>query len=276
MFKKIALALVLLGGGVWFGLPDLLHALGLHPTCPPFEGNLEGRSALLISTSHSEMCGESGGKTGVASSELLQPYYEFLDAGMDVDVASIQGGEIPIEPGMLDWPLEDDTARRYKADPVALEKVENSLRIDDVNFRRYDVVFLAGGWGAAWDLGTSRVLGDKITQANAAGALLGAVCHGPLGLTLARDERGAPLLRGRRVTGVTDEAVSALGITCTPQHPETELRRIGAIFEEDHEGVHELFTNYRTRDGNLFTGMNQNASCSTAQDILYALLAEQG
>ncbi|NRA02644.1 MAG: DJ-1/PfpI family protein [Myxococcales bacterium] len=172
-----------------------------------------------------------------------------------------------------DWPLATEYGERYLQDRVLLEKVAGSRRIDDIDFTNYDVVFLAGGWGAARDLGTSEVLGRKMTQANAAGALLGAVCHGALGLIQARDESGAPLLRGRRVTGVTDEAVEALGITCTPQHPETELRRVGAIFEEDHEGEHELFTNYRTRDGNLFTGMNQNASCSTAQDIMYALLA---
>ena len=51
--------------------------------------------------------------------------------------------------------------------------------------------------------------------------------------------------------------VYALGL-----HPECE---------ENHDAFHELFTNYRTRDGNLFTGMNQNASCGRAQDILYAL-----
>ena len=72
-------------------------------------------------------------------------------------------------------------------------------------------------------------------------------------------------------TCVTDEAVEALGITCTPMHPETEMRRLGVVFEEDHDAAHELFTNHRTRDGNLFTGMNQNASCSTAQDVMTAL-----
>ena len=272
MLKKIVIALLIVVAVVWLGLPRLLRGLGLHPECPPFEGDLSGRRALVISTSHSEMCGEDGGKTGVASSELLHPYYEFLDAGMEVDVASIKGGPIPIEPGMLDWPLATEYEDRYKRDPILLENVEDSFRIDDVDFTDYDVVFLAGGWGAAWDLGTSEVLGEKITQANASGAFLGAVCHGALGLIQARDENGAPLLEGRRATGVTDEAVEALGITCTPQHPETELRRVGAVFEESHEGVHELFTNYRTRDGNLFTGMNQNASCSTAQDIMYALL----
>ena len=96
----------------------LLHALqnvrfSLHPECPPFEADLAGRSALVIGTSHSEMCGEKGGKTGVASSELMHPYYEFLDAGMEVDVASIRGGEIPIEPGMQDWPIAGEYENRY-------------------------------------------------------------------------------------------------------------------------------------------------------------------
>jgi putative intracellular protease/amidase len=271
MLKKIVIVLAVLALVVWLGLPRLLTALGLHPECPAFEGDLSGRSALVISTSHDEMCGEKGGKTGVAASELLHPYYEFLDAGMDVDIASIQGGEIPIEPGMLDWPLAGAYEKRFKADPVALERVAKSKKIDDIDFTQYDVVFLAGGWGAAFDLGQSKVLGDKITEANAKGVTLGAVCHGPLGLIQARDVDGSPLLKGRRATGVTDEAVEALGITCTPMHPETEMRRVGAIFEEDQEGLHALFTNYRTQDGNLFTGMNQNASCSTAQDILYSL-----
>ena len=271
MFKKISVGLLLVAILVWMGLPVLLQGLGLHPECPPFEGDLSGRSALVISTSHSEMCGEGGGKTGVAASELLHPYYEFLDAGMDVDIASIQGGDIPIEPGMLDWPMAGEYEKRFEADPVALAAVGHSLKIDDVDFTQYDVVFLAGGWGAAFDLGQSKVLGDKITEANASGALLGAVCHGPLGLIQARDTDGTPLLEGRRATGVTDEAVEALGITCTPMHPETEMRKLGVVFEEDHDAVHELFTNHRTQDGNLFTGMNQNASCSTAQDVMTAL-----
>jgi hypothetical protein len=44
-----------------------------------------------------------------------------------------------------------------------------------------------GGWGAAYDLGFSKVLGRRITEAYAAGKVVGGVCHGPLGLLLARD-----------------------------------------------------------------------------------------
>ena len=61
-----------------------------------------------------------------------------------------------------------------------------------------------------------------------AGKVIGGVCHGPLGLLLAKDENGAPLVKGCRLTAVTDKQVQELGITMTPQHPERELRAAGA------------------------------------------------
>ena len=64
-----------------------------------------------------------------------------------------------------------------------------------MDFTGYDIVFLAGGWGAAYDLGTSSVLGEGISRAWAAGRVVGGVCHGPLGLLLALDETGQPLVR---------------------------------------------------------------------------------
>ena len=36
--------------------------------------------------------------TGVFGSEMTAPYYEFSDGGMKVDLASIKGGPIPIDP----------------------------------------------------------------------------------------------------------------------------------------------------------------------------------
>ena len=45
--------------------------------------------------------------------------------------------------------------------------------VDDLDFTQYDLVYMAGGWGAAYDLGTSEVLGRKISEAYAGGAVLG-------------------------------------------------------------------------------------------------------
>jgi putative intracellular protease/amidase len=186
---------------------------------------------------------------------------------MTVDVASIKGGEIPIDPLSFKWFIKSAYDDRFLKDPEFQQKARNSLRIDDIDFTAYDIIYLAGGWGAAYDLGTSDVLGRKISQAYAAGKVIGGVCHGPLGLLLAKDENGAPLAKGRRLTAVTDKQVRELGIGITPQHPERELRAAGALFESE-TAFRDMLANHSVVDGRLVTGQNQNAGAEVANKMM--------
>jgi len=257
---------------VRFGLPAALHGFGLHPAFASSTHELRGRRALIVATNHGQL-GDTGQATGVASSELTAPYYEFLDAGMDVDLASIRGGRIPVDPQTLLWLIRAPADDRSLDDPVLQEKLARSRAVGELDFASYDVVFLAGGWGAAYDLGFSDELGEQITAANAAGKVIGGVCHGPLGLLRARARDGRPLVEGRRLTAVTDKQVRELGIEVTPQHPETELRRAGAKFESS-TAFRDFLANHVVVDGNLVTGQNQNAGTETAQRMMQ-LLVEQ-
>jgi putative intracellular protease/amidase len=262
------IALALTGLYLWAGLPATLRAFGLHAhyTGPTY--TLPGKRALIITTSHATL-GDTGKATGVFGSEMTAPYYEFLDAGIQVDVASIQGGAIPIEPDSFRWFLIAESDQRYLKDPHFQAKVASSKKIDDIDISQYDIVFLAGGWGAAYDLGTSAVLGQKMTQAWGAGKVVGGVCHGPLGLLQAKDTNGEPLLKGKRITAVTDRQVQQLGITFTPQHPERELRAAKALFESS-TAFKDFFATHTTVDGKLVTGQNQNAGYETAQKMILA------
>ena len=136
----------------------------------------------------------------------------------------------------------------------------------------YDIVFLAGGWGAAFDFGFSDDLADKVTEANAAGKVIGGVCHGPLGMRNAKGADGEPLLKGRKVSAVTDKQVKELGIESTPHHPETELRAIGALFESETR-FRDPLANHWVVDGNLVTGQNQNAGPMVAREMMQLLKA---
>ena len=268
MSTTTTITTILLLGGlfVWLGLPVLLRTLGLHPHYSGPVYSLPGKRALVITTSQATL-GEGGKATGVFGSELTAPYYAFLDAGMQVDIASIKGGAVPLEPDSFLWLLAAPSDKRYLKDPQARAKVQASLPLDTLALSQYDIVFLAGGWGAAYDLGTSARLGEQITQAWAAGRVIGGVCHGPLGLLLAKDVTGAPLVQGKRLTAVTDRQVKQLGITQTPQHPERELRAAGALFES-RSALLDPFANHTTVDGRLVTGQNQNAGVETAQTML--------
>ena len=186
---------------------------------------------------------------------------------MQVDLASIRGGPIPIEPSSLRWPVASAPDRRFLGDAVFRDKAEHSLRIDDLDFSEYDLVFLAGGWGAAYDLGTSEVLGRKVGDAYAVGRVLGAVCHGGLGLLQATGSDGKPLLEGLRATAVSDKQIRELGITQTPQHPETELRKAGALYEHKR-GLLDVLANHTVVDGRIVTGQNQNAGAEVAHKMM--------
>jgi putative intracellular protease/amidase len=247
-------------------LRKIVQKLGLHPDDPePIAVDLAGRKALIVATNHGML--DIGKPTGVFASELTAAYYAFLDAGMDVDVASPAGGVIPVDPLSVNSIIRTAADDRLLADQVLRAKITNSLPVTAVDIDVYDIVYLAGGWGAAFDLGFSEVLGAKITDANAAGKIIGGVCHGPLGLVNATAADGRPLVEGRRVTGVSNRQVRDLRITDTPQHPETELRRKGALYESSTR-ITDILANHWVVDGNLVTGQNQNAGPMVAREML--------
>ena len=264
--------LIILAIAAYFLLPSILRVMGLHRhyTIPEFD--LKGRQALVICTNHNRLDPKNR-DTGAFGSEFTVPYYAFVNAGMEVDMASPRGGEIPIQPGSWSWPVVCTEDKRFMADEKAMDDLRNSKAIVDVDPGDYDVVFLAGGWGASYDLMQSEALADFITRANAAGKILGSVCHGALGLCSAKGIDGEPLVKGRRVTGVTDNQINTFGIAVTPKHPEEELRKAGAIYECQHAWL-DPFATHTTIDGNLITGQNQNSGYETAHRILEKMATE--
>ncbi|MFB0950598.1 MAG: type 1 glutamine amidotransferase domain-containing protein [Halioglobus sp.] len=278
---KIVGGIVLGLGLLVLALPTILHKAGLHPE---YDGEAvqlpAGKRALIIATNQAVLSapGETtGDATGVMASEMTHPYYRFLDAGMQVDLASVKGGKIPVDPQTLNRILKTPEDDRFLADPAFLAKVENSMRIDDVDFTQYDIIFMSGGWGAAYDLGYSPVLAEKVSEAYYASnePVIGGVCHGVLGLINAKDRDGKPLIAGRRMTGVTDKQIKELGIEITPQHPETELRKAGVVFESNTRFIDFLATLVVVDDEQRFvTGQNQNSGRETAHKML-VLIAEK-
>lgn len=267
--KIILITIPVLAVAVYFGLPRALNMMGLHPHYDIPEFDLAGKRALIITTSHDTL-GEGGKATGVAASEMTVPYYAFLDAGMEVDLASIKGGEIPVDPSTTGWPIATPSDYQFMEDTVALAKLNNSIPVAEVDITKYDAIFLSGGWGAAYDFEQSEELAALVTAANADGDVIGTVCHGALGLIHAKDTDGSPLIEGRTVTGVTDAQIEQLGISITPKHPETELRAAEGNFVAE-TAFRDIFASYVAVDGNLVTGQNQNSGAEAAHRMMELL-----
>jgi len=153
------------------------------------------------------------------------------------------------------------------------EKIENSILIDELEIDNYDLVFISGGWGAAYDLGYSKILGEKISQAYYnPNSVIGGVCHGVLGFINAKDSLGNLIIKNKRMTGVTDKQIKELGIDFTPQHPEKELIKAGVIFESK-TALRDVFANLTIVDdeSKFVSGQNQNAGHETPQKMMEIL-----
>ncbi|MFN8548621.1 MAG: type 1 glutamine amidotransferase domain-containing protein [Candidatus Eisenbacteria bacterium] len=250
-----------------------LRGLGVHPEDrQAVRLDLSGRRALCVATNRGTL--DVGVPTGVFGSELTVPYYCFLDAGMQVALASPAGGLVPVEPLSMRVELRTAADDRMLDDDRLRAQLANSFAVDAIDFTGYDLIYFAGGWGAAFDLGQSEALGRAVSAAAAAGRVLGGICHGPLGLLRARRPDGQLLVKDRRITAVTDQQVRQLGVSITPLHPESALREAGARYECRHHPVKDFFANHLVVDGDLITGQNQNAGPMVARLMMQRALAK--
>lgn len=223
---------------------------------------------LMIATSADKM--DDGDPTGVWLEELTTPYYAFVDAGADVTLASIKGGEIPVDQRSVAPEGENDASvERYLKDDALKAAVRNTMRADDVEAfgTEYDAVFLPGGHGTMFDYPGSETLAKIVESFDRAGKVVSAVCHGPAGLVSAKSADGSPFVKGRTVAGFTDSEEHAVGLQdAVPFLLETRLRELGAIYQSAPD-----FEAFAVRDGNLVTGQNPASAGKTAALVMDAI-----
>jgi len=266
------------------------HATFHHSPPSDKEFDHEGKLALIIATSHpyldtfdkktgkfippSKWTRDTLNSAGLYLPEATEPLKQFKKAKIKVEVASIQGGKIPITFMSTLFGIRTPADDEFYRDPEAQAMFNNSLKISEVDPSKYDLIFLAGGWGAAYDFPESEDLANFITKANALGKIIGAVCHGPLGLVKAKEVNGEPLLKGKKVTAVTDAQVRLLGLEgITPTKPQQVITKIGAEYQcESHWSYIDLFSNCVVQCGNLITGQNQRAGTEVADRMMQMLL----
>lgn len=226
-------------------------------------------SVLFILTSHSVM-GDNGTSTGIWFEELSTPYYLFKDAGYAINIASVAGGAVPIDPHSQKSHGENPpSVERFLQDTVAMAALQHSLAIDEVDANDYAAVFLPGGHGTMWDLPDNARLATIVAETLSDDRIVAAVCHGPAGLLGAIDKQGQPIVKGRKISAFTNAEESAAGLTdAMPFLLESRLRELGADVETAAD-----FEAFAVVDGKLITGQNPASSAIVAQHVIAALEA---
>lgn len=216
----------------------------------------------MVLTSHDQL-GNTGRKTGFWLEEFAAPYYVFKDAGVDLTLASPKGGQPPIDP-KSDLPENQTPAMtRFKKDPVAQKALSQTVKLADVKAKDFDTVFYPGGHGPMWDLADSPDSIALIEDFYNSGKPVAAVCHAP-GVLHRVMYKGAPLVKGKRVTGFTNGEEEAVHLTkVVPFLVEDELKRLGGLYEKGPD-----WKSFVVVDGRLITGQNPASSTAAAQALL--------
>ena len=114
-----------------------------------------------------------------------------------------------------------------------------------------------------WDLAESPVSIALLESFYNSGKPISLVCHSP-GVLRHVTYQGAPLVKGKHVTGFTNGEEEEMQLTkVVPFLVEDELMRLGAIFEKvaDWQPLFVI-------DGRLITGQNPASSTTTAKALM--------
>ncbi|MET4548778.1 putative intracellular protease/amidase [Lactococcus lactis] len=189
--------------------------------------------------------------TGLWLGETTHFYEEVISAGYEVDFASPNGGYIPIDPesfkyaNEVDWKWYTDKNFRECA-------LSNTRKIKELNPHDYIAIYYTGGHGVLWDYPGNNDLRKIAEQIYKSGGFLVSVCHGAAGLLNLMDENEEYLIKGKVITGFTNDEEKINGTTAkVPFLTETELIQCGAKYKKVSP-----FKEFVVTDGHIITGQN--------------------
>ncbi len=213
---------------------------------------------------------------GFFAEELTRPFFEFVQAGYTVDLASSKGGKVEFD-GFSN-PESEYTI--YPNDLVTIgfshhkqfgKLMENTKAIADIDISEYDAVCVAGGGGPLVTFKDDEALHQFIADFYEQGKVVGMLCHGTSLLLWTKLSDGTMLADGKTWTGYCDAEEKmnneAAGFKLNDYTIESEARK-NPNTNYEAAGPLEPFA---IRDGRLITGQQQHSSYLFSQLVIEAL-----
>lgn len=228
---------------------------------------------LIVLSSYNEPFYPDGAKTGVFATEALHPYQVFVEKGAEVDFVSEKGtfgwDEHSLAPDFLsdkEKEILDDSSSGFG------RAVKQVKKASEVNSKNYDIIFAAGGHGAAYDLGRGPEVHRLATEIHAHGGVVAAVCHGPVIFDELKRLDGESLIKGRKLTGFTDEGEVIMKVDKIME--EKGMKTVKQVAEENG-GIYvqpkDPWGSFVVVDAKIVTGANPASASETATKSVVAL-----
>ena len=222
---------------------------------------------LMVLTSHDKL-GDTGKKTGFWLEEFAAPYYAFLDAGVNITLASPAGGQPPLDPSSDTPDAQTKDTKRFKEDSEAQERLATTKKLADMKAEDFDSVFYPGGHGPMWDLAVDKNSIALIETFIKQEKPVAFVCHSPAALKNVKVD-GEYLVKGKTVTGFSNTEEEGVQLTdVVPFLLEDVLKANGGNYEKGAD-----WESFVVEDGLLITGQNPASSEEAAKRLMAKIQA---
>ena len=186
------------------------------------------KPVLCVVSSH-PIKGASGVPTGFFLAELTHPLKVLEDAGLKTTIASIRGGQPPVD----GFDLSDSVNAWFWNETDFQQRLATTPALSELNGSDYSAVFFAGGHGTMWDFRDSHDAQRIIREVYESDGIVSAVCHGPAALVDAKLSSGEYLVKGKNVAAFTNKEEEEVHTTdVVPYLLETALREHGALHQK--------------------------------------------
>ena len=206
--------------------------------------------------------------TGLWLGEAVHFVHKVQAAGFAVDYVSPLGGYTPIDPHSLAAEMVSPIDWQWYHDKAFMNRLGATLRPDQVNPDDYIAIYYAGGHGVIWDFPDNTQLQALSRHIYEKGGVVSSVCHGAVGLLNIKLSDGELLIKGKKVTGFSNEEEELAGLSkMVPYLTETELVKRGAQYQK----ADQPWAPFAIADGRLITGQNPASGGPVAELVLKAI-----
>jgi putative intracellular protease/amidase len=232
------------------------------------------KRALLV-VANPAVSTNNGWPVGFWAAELTHPYLELTERGIEVTIASPDGGKV--EPDALSdprdpsrWSAEDLISLGFLSSPEHVALLADTPKLAELDLTQFDALLVAGGQSPMFTFPDNGDLQAAVRAFWDAEKPVAAYCHGVSALLNVRLADGSLLVAGRTVTGFAnveeDYGNAAAGVEIMPWRLEDALRERGANYVQAG-----LFKAFAIRDGRLVTGQQQYSGRAVARIVVEML-----
>jgi putative intracellular protease/amidase len=227
---------------------------------------------VLMVVANPTVSTNNGWPVGFWAAELTHPYFELTERGVEVTIASPEGGKVefdnlsdPRDPSK--WSSEDLISMGFVNTPELLALLDDTPKLADLNYDDFDALLICGGQSPMFTFPDNTDLQDAIKTFYEGEKITGAFCHGVSALVNVKLSDGEYLVKDKTLTGFSnveeDFGNAAAGVEIMPWRLEDALKQRGANYIQAG-----LFKAFSVRDGRLVTGQQQYSGREVAKIVI--------